>query len=115
MDLDGDGFVDDPGWIRLGEVGGAGNPVSYETAGGLAISNLLSISMSCTNAGCTSGTWSLVTEANIIQLITDALGCKSFDHLAFVMKSSNNYAIYDFNFNHVGLASAGQGVIEVGL
>jgi hypothetical protein len=99
MDLDGDGFVDDPGWIRLGEVGGAGNPVSYGTAGGLDISDLVEIAMSCTDANCTSGTWSLVTKKDAIDAVTSLLGRKSFDHLAFVMKASNEYAIYDFDFN----------------
>jgi hypothetical protein len=47
--------------------------VSYGTAGRLDISDLASISMSCTDADCTSGTWSLVTKLDAIQRVTNAL------------------------------------------
>jgi hypothetical protein len=107
MDLDGDGNVNDPGWIKLGQVDGSENGIkdfTYNTVGvdpnKLLISNLLSLSMTCTaGTNCLSGTWILETKSNIIDLVTQYLDRKSFDHLAFVMKTGDGFAVYDFDFN----------------
>lgn len=103
MALNADGLVNDPGWIRLGEVGGDVTTFKYEDVKGYGIDNLLSVSMTCTSGGtdqCLAGTWSLETKSNIIELVTNLLnGRKSFDHLAFILKAGNGFAVYDFDFN----------------
>lgn len=107
MDLDGNGLVNDPGWIKLGQVDGSKNGIdnfTYNSVGvgadKLLISNLLTLSMTCgANTNCLSGTWTLQTKENIIELVTQFLDRKSFDHLAFVMKTGNGFAVYDFDFN----------------
>lgn len=105
MDLDGDGKVNDPGWIKLGQVDGSERGVdkfTYNTIGikEFPISNLLSLSLTCTpGSNCLKGIWTLETKEDIIDQVSQLLDRKSFDHLAFVMKTGNGFAVYDFDFN----------------
>ena len=100
LDLDGDGTATDPGWIFLGDVQQGRGFSAYDKP--LDISTILDFTLLCTGSGgdaCTSGTWSLETELNIIDIVQKELGRNAFDHLALVIKASNRYAIYDFDFN----------------
>ena len=117
QDLDGDGNFTDPGWIFLGSVDSeAGTQVTmdgYDKP--LNIDDVLAFNLSCSGAAddpCTEGTWQLTTTLDIIEKVTPILGLNSFDHLAFVIKASNSYAIYDFDFNEILqmlLAAGGSG------
>lgn len=104
LDLDGDGTATDPGWLFLGSVDGGGSGIfvmdGYNKP--LAIDDILALTLTCTGAGgdaCTIGTWTLTTELDIIDVVQALLGRNSFDHLAFVTKSAQGFAIYDFDFN----------------
>lgn len=102
LDIDGDGVATDPGWIRLGKIEQGGTYQSdTSTFGGktLDISDILNVTMACDATGCTSGTWSLSTELDIIEQVQELLGRNAFDHLAFVIKTSTKFAVYDFDFN----------------
>ncbi|WPL16107.1 hypothetical protein Thiowin_01054 [Thiorhodovibrio winogradskyi] len=117
-----DSWVDEntPGWISLatsdyeGENAGEwfsadalatedenGDPIdpisSYGSVNGYDLSQVLDISFT------SEGTWSLLVDPSAIQAATIELGRPTiFDHLAFVLKGSNNadasWAIFDFNF-----------------
>lgn len=102
LDIDGDGAATDPGWIRLGKIEEGGLYESdTSTFGGktLDIGDILNVTMKCDGSGCTSGTWSLSTELDIIEQVQELLGRNAFDHLAFVIKTSTKFAVYDFDFN----------------
>jgi hypothetical protein len=103
IDLNEDGTVNDPGWIRLGgaetETNGIWN-FEYDSIGGLSLANLITMTLN------NNGDWSIAVDPSAIVAVTDELGRPTvFDHLAFVMKGPNNggdtfgsWAIYDFNF-----------------
>ena len=107
LDLDGDGTATDPGWIELAR-GGAGS-TTYKTAKNLEgdvlkIADLLTFDLTCndkTSKACSSGTWSLATNVNIVEVVQGFLGRNSFDHLAFVLKAGDAWGIYDFDFNQL--------------
>ncbi len=101
LDLDGNGVATDPGWIRLGKIENGTYKSDSIRVGDtvLNIDDILNISMNCTSSGCTSGTWTLETELNVITVVQALLGRNAFDHLAFVLKSSDRFAVYDFDFN----------------
>ncbi len=117
LDLDGDGNPTDPGWIFLGKVESANGQDEYVMDGynkPLNIDDILTFSLKCTSATgdvCREGTWSLETELDIVQTVQTVLGRSSFDHLAFVLKGGNAFAIYDFDFNILlqELLAAGSG------
>jgi hypothetical protein len=98
LDLDGNGVATDPGWIYLGKsennvFTAANKPV------GIDIASILSVKTTCSNVGCTAGTWSLATSTDIIQKVESVLGRNAFDHLAFVLVAADAFAVYDFDFN----------------
>jgi hypothetical protein len=101
LDLDNNGTYTDPGWIYLGKTehqeGGTSFVMdAYDKP--LNLADILQVTMSCTG-DCTQGTWSLQTSLDIIEQVQAVLGRNSFDHLAFVIKSSESFAVYDFDFN----------------
>lgn len=105
----------DPGWIKLYSYDGTTSVGKYganPTLDGvsLAISDLMTISV--TGGGGTFGTWSLNLQADIITKVYDLLGRNAFDHLAFVLKSSQEAIVYDFDFNVYAqyFASLGQNI-----
>lgn len=109
LDLDGDGTFTDPGWIYLGKTTNLnGVALSEFVMDGyqlpLNMDEILKVKMACGTGGCTGGTWSLETSLDIITRTQSLLGRNAFDHLAFVIKSSDRFAVYDFDFN---LLSAG--------
>lgn len=103
--LNADGIKNDPGWIYLGSVESTDDKTSYTMDGyskPLNIDDILKLTLACTASGddaCVSGTWTLETRLDIIDKVQAVLGRNSFDHLAFVIKSSTEWAIYDFDFN----------------
>ena len=95
VDMDRDGVADDPGWIYLGK-----NGSDYGTFGTLNLAKYLTITVG--GMGGTSGTWELKLDPSIIPAVQDILGPNAFDHLAFVMKAGNYFAVYDFDFSILG-------------
>ncbi|PKO40911.1 MAG: hypothetical protein CVU33_01715 [Betaproteobacteria bacterium HGW-Betaproteobacteria-6] len=111
LDLDGDGVATDPGWIKLAKSnysGGAWSAMEYSTnpldaLGNSLIEQVLRVAFSCSNTGCTEGSWEIETTTDIISKVQAVLGRNAFDHLAFVLHSGQDgFAVYDFNFNILG-------------
>ncbi len=119
--LDGDGIFDDPGWIRLAEVQVLGNSdipphtTEYDFLGsglenlepfnqfypdGYPIEDLLQFRIEW-NSQFTTGTWVLWTDPTKMADVLNLLGPSTFDHLAFSVKVSNDFIIYDFDFNKI--------------
>lgn len=102
-------IADDPGWISLAKFDLKADrtfKADYQAINGLSFLDLdevLDISFTCNGvSGCSSGTWSLATSLDIIDKVTAALGNRStFDHLAFVFKAGDSWAVYDFNFTDI--------------
>lgn len=86
-----------PGWINLysTETGYGANP----TLGGLSLVLRELMTISVTGANGTSGTWTLNLKPNIITQVQNVLGRNAFDHLAFILKSTQESIVYDFDFN----------------
>lgn len=102
LDIDGNGSYLDPGWIRLGgaEAGGAVDYQSVTNLNGIKKQTSDFLTLGYTQGdNKKSGTWSLDTKVNSVELVQDFLGRSTFDHLAVILKAGNNYAIYDFDFN----------------
>lgn len=100
-DIPGNGSAYDPGWIHLAHVDSSGNS-TYSNVGtgeqALYIGDLLQIDWVCAINDCGSGTWSLETVPNIVELVQALLGPNSFDHLAISIFQANKLAVYDFDF-----------------
>jgi hypothetical protein len=130
QDIDGDGEGpdgrDDPGWIHLGKYN---LPNDTTFSGGLVdvgddsvdgystldlppgqktpwdsttidIGNLLSITF-VINDDLKSGHWELAADPTYRELVVGLMGGASFDHLAFIVKASSGFVIYDFNFKTI--------------
>jgi len=113
QDLDGIGGFNDPGWVFLGK--DEGKPGGFDTAiagkdltGEINVSEVLDIEFTCSvgviDAGkdeqeCTKGTWDVKPLDGIVDKLKPLFGNGFFDHLAFVFKAGNDFAIYDFDFN----------------
>ncbi|ALO35641.1 hypothetical protein CMT41_13660 [Colwellia sp. MT41] len=50
------------------------------------------------DTSCTEGTWSIMPDWDIVNLLEELFGEGVFDHLALVFKSTNEFVVYDFNF-----------------
>lgn len=57
------------------------------------------MTISVTGGNGTSGTWNLNLNPQIVTQVQSVLGRNAFDHLAFVLKSSTESIVYDFDFN----------------
>lgn len=110
LDLDGDGVATDPGWLFLGSVDrDSGKKDLYNKP--LDLGTVLDIDFTCdAGSDCTSGTWVFETDPDIIEVVQAVLGKNAFDHLAFVIKAGNAFAIYDFDFNLIAPNLIGNGV-----
>ena len=110
MDLENPGQFVDPGWIMLGTLGGNSGELSYASVGsspGFSLSQVIRYTQTQTsNVG---GTWLLEVDADIISILAaQGLFDRSFfDHLAFSVKSSTGWAVYDFDFNLINAAAPG--------
>ncbi|WP_206483063.1 PEP-CTERM sorting domain-containing protein [Thalassotalea sp. G2M2-11] len=118
QDIDGDGNATDPGWIHLGDFDAEDTEASYSSITSydqtmtLNLSEVLQLSFSCEDGDggglndCTSLSWTLATDVDIVETVQDIIGKSTFDHLAFSVKSGNEnsdggWAIYDFNFKDI--------------
>lgn len=106
-----DGAID-PGWIQLGSMGsyagkGVVNNMTASKIGAFELDSIVKFSSVMDNTtsgggltGGKSGTWTLTLDPEIISKLTAAhlFERSHFDHLAFVVKASNSWAVYDFDF-----------------
>lgn len=119
QDLKGDGAPLDPGWIMLGFLGDVdGNTGALGNEGELNYSSVTT-GLGTFNLGnyvtykqfmdyMTGGTWRLEVDADIVaKLALIGLDRSVFDHLAFSVKSSDYWAVYDFDFNKINQANSG--------
>ena len=99
----------DPGWIMLGQLDGNAGELSYSNVtpqGGspFSLANVLSyVQTQTSNVG---GTWQLTVDPDIVSIFTanNLFSRSTFDHLAFSVKSSTSWAVYDFDFTKMGNA-----------
>ena len=115
LDLDGEGDIDDPGWIYLGK--DEGNGFKGETSSDgvnsysfiddlLTLSNCLDkndASTGCVGEEAVKGDWAWTPPSTNPQALLDLLGGMFFDQVAIIFKSGNQFAIYDFNIGDLGL------------
>ncbi len=100
----------DPGWIQLGTMSASTGTLTTSTIGTGAnafnLNNVLTFTETTdANTGkIISGTWTLALDANIINKLHNAglFQRNNFDQLAFVVKASNSWAVYDFDFTKFG-------------
>ncbi|WP_281559266.1 PEP-CTERM sorting domain-containing protein [Thalassomonas sp. RHCl1] len=115
LDLDGEGDVDDPGWIYLGKDEGAGFKGETSTDGVdsytfiddlLTMSNCLDKddnSTNCVGGDAVKGDWAWTPPATNPQALLDLLGGLFFDQVAIIFKSGKQFAMYDFDIGDLGL------------
>jgi hypothetical protein len=97
----------DPGWIMLGQLDGNAGELAYSSvtpvgAATFSLADVLNYTQTQTsNVG---GTWQLTIDPNIVNYLAayDMISRSSFDHLAFSVKSSTSWAVYDFDFTKMG-------------
>jgi len=105
LDLQNVGVNQDPGWIKLGDMDGTNvgelGYASVTPQGGTSFSLSSILKYTQTQTSNVGGTWTLAVDADVVnKLIQNGLLSRSyFDHLAFEVKSSTNWAVYDFDFN----------------
>nr|WP_222124970.1 PEP-CTERM sorting domain-containing protein [Variovorax boronicumulans] len=97
----------DPGWIMLGMLGGNEGTLNYSSVtpvGGspFSLGNVLSYVQTQTSQ--VGGTWTLKVDPNIVAIFAsyNLFKRSNFDHLAFSVKSSTGWAVYDFDFTKMG-------------
>ena len=106
-DLDGDGQVNDPGWIMLGKFEPLfeGGPFVFSpNAVGGDSSIVLSTFFSATITGAGVGTWAFTPDATVAQRASAMLGKNYFDQFALVFKAGDEFAVYDFTAAQFGVA-----------
>jgi hypothetical protein len=119
QDIDGDGDATDPGWIHLASVDTESpDDVQYSTAGpnpyldddhedygfSIDIEDILTFTFTWNGPDddpYSSATWVLKTNPAGWEDVLKLLGPATFDHLAFSLKASNGFAVYDFNFKDI--------------
>lgn len=95
----------DPGWIKLGELGGNSGQLTYEKVSPVGsdpffLSTVLKYTQTKTSD--VGGEWLLEVDKNIVSILAGyGLDRSTFDHLAFSVKSSIGWAVYDFDFNAI--------------
>lgn len=93
QDLDGNGHVNDPGWIMLGKYeNGQFTPSAVGGNTGIVLGSFFS----ATVTGTGTGTWAFTPDATVAQRIGDTFGRNYFDAFALVFKAGNSFAAYDF-------------------
>jgi hypothetical protein len=97
----------DPGWIMLGMLEANAGELSYANVtpvGGSAFSLSQVLKYVQTQDSNVGGTWTLSVDENIkaIFAANNLFSRSNFDHLAFSVKSSTSWAVYDFDFTKMG-------------
>lgn len=115
LDLDGEGDIDDPGWIYLGKDEGDGFKGETSTDGVnsytfiddlLTLSNCLDTnnnSTNCVGGDAVKGDWAWTPPTTNPQELLDLLGGLFFDQVAIVFKNGNQFAMYNFDIGDLGL------------
>jgi len=116
LDLDGDGAVDDPGWVYVGKDEGNGffgesssdGSTSYDFINDLITFNNCkdaggNAATSCVGGNAVSGNWAYNPPATNPEELTNLLGGDFFDQVAIVFKAGNAFAMYNFNIFELGL------------
>jgi len=118
LDIDGNGDATDPGWIHLGKFEDINDDkdiydwktnysdiTSYDNSKTINIGDVLELTFTCDPQDemndCKKVNWSLTTDKDIVDTVQDILGKSTFDHLAFSVKTGQNWAVYDFDFNQI--------------
>lgn len=97
------GAAVDPGWIMLGQLDGNAGQLNYSSVtpqGGAPFSLANVLKYTQTQTSDVGGTWTLEVNKDIIAIFeaNDLFSRSNFDHLAFSVKSSTSWAVYDFDF-----------------
>jgi hypothetical protein len=117
LDLDGDGDMDDPGWVYVGKEDLDSGYVPQTSSNGLEsytfIDNLITFSdcknknggteSSCFGGEAVSGNWAYNPPTTNPEALTDLLGGNFFDQVAIVFKAGKSFAMYNFNIFDLGL------------
>ncbi|KQP46099.1 hypothetical protein ASF44_24205 [Pseudorhodoferax sp. Leaf274] len=107
LPLQNPGAPVDPGWIMLGQLNGNAGQLSYSMVtpqGGTAFSLGDVLKYTQTQTSNVGGTWQLEVDPDIKAIFAslNLFSRSNFDHLAFSVKSSTNWAVYDFDFTKMG-------------
>jgi hypothetical protein len=111
LDIQTPGSFIDPGWIKLGQLNGNAGELGYssitpEGSAAYSLSNVIKYTQTIDST--VGGFWLLEVDKNIVSLLSAAgLSRSTFDHLAFSVKSSTSWAVYDFDFNLINDQSPG--------
>ncbi len=116
LDIQTPGSKVDPGWIMLGQLNGNSGELTYSsvdpvgTSPSFLISQVLKYTQTKTSD--VGGTWLLSVDQDIVAKLNAAgLFQRSyFDHLAFSVKSGDNWAVYDFDFDAINANLAVKGL-----
>lgn len=99
QDLDGDGRVNDPGWIMLGKYeDGHFSPSAVGGNTGIVLGSFFS----ATVTGTGTGTWAFTPDATVAERLGSTFGRNYFDAFALVFKAGNSFAAYDFTPEQFG-------------
>ncbi|GLX78212.1 hypothetical protein tinsulaeT_15520 [Thalassotalea insulae] len=114
-DLDGDGVVDDPGWVYVGKDEGNGFKGQTSSNGETSysfIDDLITFdncldkkgkSTSCVGGEAVKGEWSYTPPAMNPDELVDLLGGSFFDQVAIIFKAGNAFAMYNFSIEELKL------------
>lgn len=99
----------DPGWIMLGQLNGDAGELAYSSVkpvghSAFSLANVLKYTQ--TKTFTVGGTWQLEINKDIVNIFAgyDLFSRSNFDHLAFSVKSSTSWAVYDFDFTKMNYA-----------
>lgn len=93
-----------PGWIGLASVG---STITYNNVNGDLLSQYFQLDFwagsneGTAAKGATSGGWRLTVFADAVNAAKKLLGDSYFDHLNIVLKGSNGFMAYNFDFNKI--------------
>jgi len=114
IDLDGDGYADDPGWVLVGKEESTGFEGASSTDGITTYNHEQLVSLtncktaaglytSCFGGEAVKGDWVYTPPAQNPKALTNLIGGDFFDQVAIVFKAGNTFAMYNFNMVDFGL------------